>query len=161
MRHDDIYSKYEFLEKQMHQTHKEFDAFRKEHSKELEEHRAHLWNEQKAKNKVKRQREIEVHEKVIKYLEPGMWVKVKTRAGSIFQKVVEIDKHYLSVKCARPVNMNHVKFDMKTGKYSVPELTMSGVSRTDDYFSRSFISVLVPDGNGFYDEKSFKKDLFK
>lgn len=140
--------------------------FRKNNGDAINRHEMKLWEEKQNKQKSKRIDSDEQNSKIFEYLEPGMWVMVKTRNGLKWKQITHKDRaktnYYSSyVYCAEPNNPNTISHDKHDNTYSALDLGVNNVYRNDGYVVNSIRHVLVPTGNGRYVKKSLRGEIIK
>lgn len=154
------------LHKQVEEKRKMVSDFRKNNYDAIHRHEMKLWKENQDKKKEKKVNKEEQDSKVFDYLEPGMWVMVKTRSGlkwkQITHKQLGQSKYHNSyVYCAEPNNPKVVSFDKRDKTYSAIDLDVKDVYRSDAYVVASVRHVLVPTENGRYVKKSLRGEIIK
>ena len=140
--------------------------FHKDNLDAIHRHEMKLWKEKQEKKKAKADNKEEQDTKLFEYLEPGMWVMVKTRSGlkwkQITHKELAKTKYYNSyVYCAEPNNPKAISHDRKSDTYTAIDLDVKDVYRTDAYVVTSIRHVLVPTENGTYVKKSLRGEIIK
>lgn len=154
------------LYSQAEEKRKMASKFHKDNLDAIHRHEMKLWKEQQEKKKTKFVNKEQQDSKVFQYLEPGMWVMVKTRSGlkwkQITHKELAKTKYYNSyVYCAEPNNPKAISHDRKEDTYSTLDLGVKDVYRTDAYVVSSIRHVLVAIGNGKYVKKSLRGEVIK
>ena len=104
----ELYKKYNEMLHKLRDMETNVSNFHKENRDAILRYEKYLLKERRIKSETKKEREMERRVKIYEYLQKGMWVKVKTRSGSVWQVVSEkLDRGwkqhpYLCVKCLQP-----------------------------------------------------------
>lgn len=154
------------LYEQAEETRKMASKFYKDNFDAIHRHEMKMWKEKQEKKKTKAVNKEEQDVKVFEYLEPGMWVMVKTRNGLKWKQITNKSQtntkfHNSYVHCAEPNDHRAVSYDRKEDTYSTLDLDVKDVYRTDVYVVSSIRHVLVAIGNGKYVKKSLRGEIIK
>lgn len=169
----ELYKKYNEMSHKLRDMETNVSNFHKENRDAILRYEKYLLKERRIKSETKKEREMERRVKIYEYLQKGMWVKVKTRSGSVWQVVSEkLDRGwkqhpYLCVKCLQPRRNSEIIQAYRSVKkvfYKINrEIEPQDIERSEEYVMESIISVLVEtqsDKGPVWVEKSFRKNIF-